>query len=279
MSRANRGVFPSLVGGHSDRPAPEALRAIAPTSVRATAPPMTPTVRGLRFPRRHSSSPYRCARQSPSFATRRACQSASFATRRARRSASRAAGSAGRRVSRIARSASCTGPGWEGLLIGRGQLGIPESRKMDCSYSSDLRKNSGLQLAGGERKPSKDREIGVRAALPPPSLRDQSINSQSHGESRQKLHLPHELARWGTKRGRFGQCARKIRGFDSMPSNARRAAPQLRPRGAKSDVQEGTSHCGGALRLRSGQATRPKQSLSSPLDCFGGLRPLAMTKP
>jgi len=112
MSRRNCGVFPSLAGGHSDRPAPEALRANAPISVSATDPPMTPTVRGLRFPRRHRSSLYRCARRSPSFAAHCARQSALCAFGRAARS-----------VLFIARSASCTGAGCKRLLIG----GIPGS--------------------------------------------------------------------------------------------------------------------------------------------------------
>jgi hypothetical protein len=191
MSRRNCGVFRSLVGGHSDRPAPEALRANAPISVSATAPPMAPKVRGLRFPRCHWSLPYRCARRS-----------ASFAAHCARQSPLRAIGSAARNDSCIARSASCTGPGWEGLLIGRGisGSGIPENGLLIFLRP---RKRFWCQLAGGERKPSKDREIGARQYWSCESC-TQSIYPQSHGVSRQKLHLPNEIARWGETRGLSG---------------------------------------------------------------------------
>jgi hypothetical protein len=155
MSKTNRGIFRSFVGGHSDRPAPEALRAYAPTSVTATAPLMTPTVRGLRFPRSHRSWPYRCARRS-----------ASLATRCARRSAPRATGSAGRSASSIARSASCTALGWTRLLNGRGApgSGIPENGLL--IFHTPPQK-FWLQLASRRKKPSKDRENGGRAARPP----------------------------------------------------------------------------------------------------------------
>jgi hypothetical protein len=154
MSRRNCGVFPSRVGGQSDRPVAEALRAYAPIRVRATDPAMTPTVRGWRFPRRHRSWPYRCARRSASFAAHCARQSALCATGRAPRS-----------VSCIARSASRTGAGWMRLLIGGGVpgSGIPENGLLIFLRP---RKEFWCQLAGGERKPSKDRETGARAALP-----------------------------------------------------------------------------------------------------------------
>src|SRR5215208_2892395 len=78
ISRTNGGVFPSLVGGQSDRPTPVALRAYAPTSVTTTALPPMATARGFRRPlshssrvlrllRRHASWPYRFAPRSPSF--------------------------------------------------------------------------------------------------------------------------------------------------------------------------------------------------------------------
>ena len=181
-----------------------------------------PTVRGWRFPRSHRSSPNRrarrsgsfdtnCARQSAFFDTSCARQSASFATRCVCRSARWVAGSAGRRVSRSARSASCTSPGWKRLLVGRGisGSGIPENGLLIFLRPPQ---KFWLQLAGGERERSKDREIGVRAVLPDQSC-TQSVNSQSHGASRQKLHLPQRARGMGETGGPAGQCARRIGAF------------------------------------------------------------------
>ena len=183
MSRRNFGVFPSLAGGHSDRPAPDALRANAPTNVRASAPAMTPAVRGWRFAPRHRSSLYRCARRS-----------SSFAAHRARWSALSAFGRAARSAPCIARSASCTGAGWRRLLIG----GIPGSGIPENGSLIFLRprRNSGFSSLAG-------RENRARIVKFQPGRHGrceacaQSIYPQSYGVSRQKLHLPNELARWG----------------------------------------------------------------------------------
>jgi hypothetical protein len=182
MSTRNCGVFRSLAGGHSDRPAPEALRANAPISVRATAPPMTPTVRGLRFPRRHRSSPCRCARRTASFAAHCARQSALCATGRAARS-----------DSCIARSASCTGAGWMRLLIGGGVpgSGVPENGLLIFLRP---RKDSGFSWLAGGRNRARIVKLEPKWHCRCGSC-DQSISSQSHGASRQNLHLLNELAR------------------------------------------------------------------------------------
>ena len=191
MSSRNGAVFRSLAGGHSDRPAPEALRANAPTNVRATAPAMTPAVRGLRFAPRHRSSLYRWARRSSSLAAHCARRRAPFAF-----------GIATRSVCRIARSASCTDAGWRRLLIGGGVpgSGIPENGLLIFLRP---RKNSGFSSPAGGRnrarivkvEPGRDRR-GESCA--------QSIYPQPHGISRQKLHLPDELARWGTNGAESG---------------------------------------------------------------------------
>jgi hypothetical protein len=197
MSRRNCGVFRSPVGGHSDRPAPEALRANAPISVRATAPPMAPKVRGLRFPRCHWSLPYRCARRS-----------ASFAAHCARQSPLRATGRAARNDSCIARSASCTGPGREGLLIGRGisGSGIPENGLLIFLRP---RKNSGFSwLAGGRNR--------ARIVKFEPGRHGhgesgtQSIYPQSHGGLETEIASAQRARAIGNNRGRVGQCARRI---------------------------------------------------------------------
>jgi hypothetical protein len=200
MSSRNGAVFRSLAGGHSDRPAPEALRANAPTNVRATAPPMTPAVRGLRFAPRHRSSPYRCARRSSSFAAH--C---------ARRSAPCTFGIAIRRVFRIARRASCTGDGWRRLLIGGGVpgSGIPENGLLIFLRP---RKNSGFSSPAGGRNRARivKLEFGRRCRC---ESCDQSVNPQSHGASRQKLHLPRPGRGVGKTQRPVGQCARRFWDF------------------------------------------------------------------
>jgi hypothetical protein len=196
MSRRNGGVFRSLVGGHSDRPAPEALRANAPISVSATAPPMTPAVRGLRFPRRHSSSPYRCA-----------CRSASFAAHSARRSAPCTFGRAARSASCIARSASCTGAGWRRLLIGGG---VPGSGIPDNGWLIFLRprKNSGFSSLAGGRNGARivKSEPGGTAAA---SLATNAL-IPNHMQPRDRNCICPLSSRDGKTRDRVGQCARGI---------------------------------------------------------------------
>jgi len=129
MSRRNRGVdLASPAGGHTDGPTPEALTAYAPTRVRATAPPMRPNVRGLRFPRSHRSPQYRCALRS------------------------------------ALRSASCATPGWKRLLNGRGAPGSgnPENGWLIFLTSA----KSWFHLAGRKVELSKDRGIAAGAAVP-----------------------------------------------------------------------------------------------------------------
>jgi len=211
MSRRNDGVFPLLVGGHSDRPAPDALSAIAPTNVSATAPPIAPTVRGLRFPRSQRSWTCRCTRPSARFATGCARQRASRAACRARRSVRCAAGSKGRSVSCSARNASCTNPGREGFLIGRGVpgSGIPENGSLICFRPPQ--KFWVIWLAEG-----RSRARIVKVGSVSSAAADSAVNRliPNHMERRDRNCIFSARPRGGANTGPVGQCARRRLGPD-----------------------------------------------------------------
>jgi hypothetical protein len=90
-----------------------------------------------------------------------------------------------------------------------GRPWVRDTGKWIAHISSHLGKDLDLTQAGGRIKPSKDRESGTERHHGAGSRR-QSINSQPHGASRQKLHLSDEVARDGGNPGPLGQCARRM---------------------------------------------------------------------